>query len=515
LNGIGVRMDPARLDVAATAGAVAAPRPMPLAPAAADPLLPARIARSPRFGAVPTPWRSVAIHGAVLGTWIGLFALAFGKGGILAWSVGAAYIAYDTLLQGFVLRNTWRLLRPPAPAAPGARPSIGVIIAAHNEATVLPATIAALLAQSDPPDRILLADDGSTDATAEVLAAAYGLSAPAAGGVARSPLQPCLAWLPLAHGGKARALNAALLQLDTDIILSVDADTLLDVHAVGAVRRAFAAEPALAAVTGILTPRCKDSFSGRCLQWFQTYEYIRNFLSRFAWMQLDCLLLISGAFAGFRRESVLAVGGFDPACLVEDYELIHRLRRHAVAQGQDWRFRVLGDAQARTEAPGSVGAFLRQRRRWFGGFLQTQYWYRAMVGDARHGYLGTLMLPVKAIDTLQPLYGLTAFFLLVFAAATRRGDILAPAAALVLGKIAIDLLFHLWSVHLYRRWVGDAARASLGWALLAALVEPFTFQLLRHSGAALGWVSFVTGNRRWGRQHRHGLLERDEAARPL
>jgi hypothetical protein len=63
----------------------------------------------------------------------------------------------------------------------------------------------------------------------------------------------------------------------------------------------------------------------------------------------------------------------------------------------------------------------------------------------------------------------------------------------------------LWSVHLYRRWVGDDTRASVGWALAAALVEPFTFQLLRHSGAALGWVSFLTGRRQWGRQHRFGL----------
>ena len=72
-------------------------------------------------------------------------------------------------------------------------------------------------------------------------------------------------------------------------------------------------------------------------------------------------------------------------------------------------------------------------------------------------------------------------------------------------KIAIDLAFHLWSVHLYRRWVGDASRASLGWALVAALAEPFTFQLLRHTGAALGWVAFLTGQRKWGRQTRFGL----------
>jgi cellulose synthase/poly-beta-1,6-N-acetylglucosamine synthase-like glycosyltransferase len=81
--------------------------------------------------------------------------------------------------------------------------------------------------------------------------------------------------------------------------------------------------------------------------------------------------------------------------------LVHRLHCHAGERGLTWRFRVLGGAQARTEAPSSLLGLLRQRRRWFGGFLQTQWWYRAMVGDRRMGRLGMVMLPIKAIDTVQ------------------------------------------------------------------------------------------------------------------
>ena len=452
------------------------------------------------------PWRSVVIHAAVLVAWIALFVLAFVNGGVLAWSVGIAYIAYDTMLQGLVGWHTWKLGRPRASSSDVGTCSVGGIVAAHDESRVLPATLAALLAQDQPPEQIVIADDGSTDETAQLLVERYGLAEPEIGALsAPSVLHPALTWLRLPRGGKARALNAAIVEVGTDVVLTVDADTLLDARAIGAVHRAFANEAGLVAATGVITPVCKATPAGRILDWFQTYEYIRNFLSRYAWMQVESLLLISGAFAGFRRSAVLAVGGFDAACLVEDYELIHRLRRHATERGLDWRFRVLGGAQARTEAPGSVGAFLRQRRRWFGGFLQTQYWYRAMVGDPKCGRLGTWMLPVKAIDTLQPLYGLTAFALLVVYAASGRLAIVAPVAAIIGAKIAIDLAFHLWSVHLYRRWVGDASRASLGWALTAAVAEPFTFQLLRHTGAALGWVAFLTGQRKWGRQTRFGL----------
>jgi cellulose synthase/poly-beta-1,6-N-acetylglucosamine synthase-like glycosyltransferase len=228
-------------------------------------------------------------------------------------------------------------------------------------------------------------------------------------------------------------------------------------------------------------------------------------------MRVDSLLLISGAFAGFRRDAVVAVGGFDTNCLVEDYELIHRLTRYSALHGLGWRSRVIGDAQAQTEAPSSIAPFLRQRRRWFGGFLQTQYWYRGMVGDGRRfGNVGRWMLPIKAVDTMQPIFGLTALAILCVSLAQGKVNVLLPVSAWILAKIAIDLAFHLWSVHLYRRWVGTKTDASFGYALLAALAEPFTFQVLRHLGAALGWVTFLTRQRHWGKQERLAAITANE-----
>jgi len=234
-------------------------------------------------------------------------------------------------------------------------------------------------------------------------------------------------------------------------------------------------------------------------QWFQTYEYIRAFCSRVAWMRADALLLVSGAFAAFRRHALLAVGGFDPECLVEDYELIHRLHRYSYDKGLDWRVAVLHAPRAVTDAPATLPSFLRQRRRWFSGFLQTQYWNCDMTFNRRYGTLGSWMLPIKAIDTMQPIFGLTAFGLLIVFAATGRLGIVLPVLAVILGKVAIDVGFHVWWVHVYGRWTGQ--RVSAGGfflALLAALAEPFSFQLMRHVGAAWGWGSFVTRRTHWG-----------------
>ncbi len=475
---------------------------------------------SPRFQANDTPLASLLIHGTVGLVWILLFAGAFSLGGIYAWSTGVAYIVYDTLLLVFVGWKTWTLLRPPVRgAAVVAGERLAVVVAAHDEAKVLPQTIASLLAQDEPPDAIVVADDGSSDGTAALLVERFGFVEPRYGDWATSATLPTLHWLRLPHGGKARALNAALAPgldspLDacrTAVVMTVDADTDLAPGAVAAMRRAFSSEPSLVAATGVLIPVCGPSPIGRLFEWFQTYEYVRNFLSRYAWMRVDSLLLISGAFAGFRRDAVVAVGGFDPHCLVEDYELIHRLARHSALHRLGWRSRVVGGAQARTEAPSTIPAFLRQRRRWFGGFLQTQYWYRGMVGDGRrYGNVGRWMLPVKAVDTMQPIFGLTALGILLVALVEGRGAVLLPVSAWIGAKIAIDLGFHLWSVHLYRRWIGQHTGARFGLALLAALAEPFTFQILRHLGATLGWVTFLTGQREWGKQERLAAIAANE-----
>jgi cellulose synthase/poly-beta-1,6-N-acetylglucosamine synthase-like glycosyltransferase len=466
---------------------------------------------SPRIVPRQATWAGRLIHGSVTALWLLLFARAFFLHGVVAWGTGIAYVVYDTLLLFFVTIKSWPLARRivSSQAVSGERrlPEMGVIVASHNEAAVLPITLAALLEQVDGPAQIVIADDGSSDGTEALLTTRFGLTTPELGELsAPSKRYPNLYWLRLPHGGKARALNAAIDRITTETVMTVDADTLLAADATRAMRASFAVSDKLVAATGILVPVCSKSVGGRLFQWFQTYEYMRNFISRFAWMRADSLLLVSGAFASFRRDALVAVGGFDGQCLVEDYELIHRLRRYSVDRGLGWEVRVVGDAHAQTDAPDTLGSFLRQRRRWFAGFLETQYWNRDMTGNRRYGTLGMLMLPVKAFDTMQPVYGLTAFGLLLAFLFGGHGVIVVSIFSVIFLKTALDLAFYIWSIHLYRRWTGLRAGNSLWMAMAAAVAEPFTFQLVRHTGAVLGWFHFLRGGKSWGKQHRSGLI---------
>ena len=423
---------------------------------------------------------------------------AFVGSGPWAWAVGLVYIAYDTWLLGFMVSSSQRAIRDfRLPQAAGTRLDLAVVISARNEREVLPAALDALLAQDDLPERILLVDDGSTDGTEALLARRYGIVHEAGAALGQSGLHPRLSVLRKENSGKARSLNLALEQLREAIVVTLDADTVLEPGAIAAVRRAFVAEPSLWAACGVLRPICRGGAIAGAFQLYQTYEYLRAFLWRLAWMHDGTLVLVSGAFAGFRRAALVEAGGFDPDCRVEDYELLYRLHRLAGDTGRAISVRVIGDARAVTDAPAALRVFLRQRQRWFAGFIETLFRHRVMVGDARYGRLGTFHLIVKTVDTLLPLYGLAAIVTLACFIALHRA--LDPVVLVALAvKFGFDLLMHARCTWLHARWQGTRLTPRLvGRSLLATFTEPFAFQLLRQFGALLGWISFLSGRIDW------------------
>ena len=130
-----------------------------------------------------------------------------------------------------------------------------------------------------------------------------------------------------------------------------------------------------------------------------------------------------------------------------------------------------------------------------------------MTGNARYGALGKYMLPIKAIDTMQPIYGLTAFALLLILLIIGKSNLAVPVLGLITAKIAADFVVYLWTVHLYRKLTGDRTKVSIAAAAVAAVLEPFSFQLLRHAGAAWGWVAFLRGSNSWGFSRRASAVD--------
>src|SRR5437868_788095 len=105
--------------------------------------------QSPRLMPRPIPLTSRLIGGGSVLLFVALVAQAFVRQSLAIWSVGIAYILYDTALLAFTAWQIWPLGRGLTPArAGGVRPSVAVIVAARNEAAVIGTTLAALVAQN-------------------------------------------------------------------------------------------------------------------------------------------------------------------------------------------------------------------------------------------------------------------------------------------------------------------------------------------------------------------------------
>ena len=410
--------------------------------------------------------------GIVLG--VVLYASFYGQGA-WAWTIGFAYIGYDALLQAVLIATAWRAVHRPRPGVPGDEPALAVLVPGRNEAVVLPATVAAIQAQLAPGDTVLVLDDGSTDGTVAWCRAA-GVP------VFSKP-----------NSGKADSLNQGLRQVTQPVVVTIDADTVIQPGALAAIRAAFA-DPMLVAAGGVLETTTRPALLGRWLGWQQRAEYLRSFLWRAAWERWGTLLMVSGAFAAYRREVLLAVGGLAVDSLVEDYEITHRLHRAALTAGRPWRIGMIPGAVAVTDAPATLRLFLAQRTRWFAGFIQVHLAYRDLVGDLRAGRLGWLMLPIKTFDLLFPVYGLLAWMVL-WAYLAFGFHVPGLIWGLLLGKLAYDLSVAALAIGLSRRWTG---RPVSTWSVLGAVVgELLFFHVLRHLGAVLGWIACLRRRSIW------------------
>ena len=165
-----------------------------------------------------------------------------------------------------------------------------VIVPAYNEAATLGDTLRSLRDQTVKPDRVIVVDDGSTDATAEV-ARSFGVTV----------LQP-----PGNTGSKAGAQNFALPHVETDLTMAIDADTTLAADGIEKLIAAFA-EPRVTAACGMVVPRHVRTVweRGRYIEYLFAFSFYKPIQDYFGHP-----LISSGCFSAYRTERLRAVGGW-------------------------------------------------------------------------------------------------------------------------------------------------------------------------------------------------------------
>ncbi len=289
-------------------------------------------------------------------------------------------------------------------------PKVSVIIPAYNEQLNVDRCITSLKAQTYPHHliEVIVVNDGSTDRTGEVVTGHINHTAHWNGHIRlNNRVIPAMEFggvLTLVQGskqGKPGAVNQGLAHARGELVMAIDSDVVLEPEAVEQAVAAFSRDLNLTAATahlivdrnllviadaaGHVALDANDmplpialTRMQRFLAAAQFVEYLQAFrIGRHAEAVQDELFTLSGACAIFRREALIAVGGYHGRTVSEDTDvtLVFQRRGHKVGYLP----------QVRTHLAPTIEwkALYAQRVRWQRGELEVLAVHTDMLGKPR------------------------------------------------------------------------------------------------------------------------------------
>ena len=277
---------------------------------------------------------------------------------------GAAMTAFEVILSAVFLG--WLALRllgacihaRPAPPDRGlpdrALPVFTVLAALYREAASVPGLLAAIEQLDYPAEKLdvviaVEADDRETRAALDAVSTRFPINV-----VAVPPGGPRT---------KPKALNVALPFARGIYTVIYDAEDRPDT---GQLRRALGAFRTGPANLACVQARLRiDNTDDSWLVRYFTAEYAAQFdVFMPGLARLGLPLPLGGSSNHFHTETLRKVGGWDAYNVTEDADLGMRLARFGYRTG-------MIDSTTYEEAPAPLDAWLRQRTRWFKGWMQT------------------------------------------------------------------------------------------------------------------------------------------------
>lgn len=247
-------------------------------------------------------------------------------------------------------------------------PKISLLIPAHNEESGIRDSLQAAINTSYPNKEIVVIDDGSTDNTFNI---------------SREFAQKGLIKLirrEESSGSKAGALNYGTAYATGDIVMCIDADTLIERKSLREIAKYFEDKEVIG-VSGNVRIMCGDNGRKNLLTKLQSYEYLITMeMGRRYNAILNSLLIISGAFGAFRKNVFAGIGMYDKDTITEDFDLTVKVRKSG------GKLRFAPDAVAWTYCPDNWKAWWRQRFRWTQGQVVTMLKHRNIIWTGRFSF---------------------------------------------------------------------------------------------------------------------------------
>jgi cellulose synthase/poly-beta-1,6-N-acetylglucosamine synthase-like glycosyltransferase len=264
-------------------------------------------------------------------------------------------------------RNRKHMKKDPFPET---FPKVSIIIPVWNGEKVIERAIDSCLNLNYPDREIIVVNDGSTDGTRKICEA-YAKKRQ-------------IILLNKENGGKATALNYGIKQSSGELVSCLDADSYFSKNALLNMVGYFKNKNVAA-----VTPAMKLTEDRTIWQKIQVIEYYFSIYLRKLFSVVGCQYVTPGPGSVYRKDVLLKIGGFDEGNITEDMEIAFRM----VDFGYD--IENSSSAFTYTDAPEKLGELVKQRTRWYAGYIENVNKYRKMLLNPKFNILGLFLLPTN------------------------------------------------------------------------------------------------------------------------
>ena len=401
----------------------------------------------------------------------------------LAWFLIAGIALIPGIALSFLASSLILDLRPKY-IIPDELPSLSILVAAYNEETNIEGTIESICKQEYKGKvEIIIIDDGSTDNTCKAVNAyiekgdcSFDIS------VIKIP----------ENSGKANALNCGLESAKYDLIMTIDADSVLFGKSLAIiVTNLIYGPPNTAAVAGtVLAHNSRENIITKMQEWdyFHGISVIKRVQSL-----LQGVLVAQGAFSVYHKHIIKRMGGWSHT-VGEDIVLTWGLLE------KGYRVGYSENAFVFTNVPNTYSAFFRQRKRWSRGLIEAFKQHPKVITTLRPN---SIFIWLNVLFPYLDLIYMFVFLPGVIAAVFFQNYAIVGLMTLLLLPLAVLIN---WAMFFKQNAIFKSYGLKVRHNIIGFTIYLFFYQALMSPACVFGYLSEIFKMKKNGKQNNHNFI---------
>lgn len=435
-----------------------------------------------------------------------------------------SFVLFSSIVIGAINLNSWEKRRKyKTDIIDDYNVGVSILVPAYNEEVTIIDNVDSLINLDYKNYEIIIIDDGSTDKTVSKLIERYNLVETNKRGINRFQTEMVYGYyesivdgvnivlIIKKNGGKADSLNAGINISKNDYFISIDADSILKKDALINITRPIVFDSDIVAVGGLI--RISNGMKivdGKVVEYkfpdemaviIQNLEYDRTFLaSRILFDAFNGNLIISGALGLFKKDIVLAVGGYSTNTVGEDMELVTKMHEYCLNNKIKYSIKYVPDAICYTQVPTSLIDLKKQRQRWHIGLFQSLIMHKNMTFNLRYGVVGCIsFLYYWIFELISPIIEIVGFVFVILSACL---ELIYFRFMLVYTFIYIIFCSLFSAVSFFTRTYTLMNKITIFASfkvLFYSFIENFGFRQIINFYRFLAFVNYKSNKNKWGK----------------